>query len=155
MHDRIFEIGAEGVDTEALVARIRARVADKTERGAYTDAAVARAERTNLAALRDDDEFMGFYLDCLRDAAFVDIGDFEILERRRTLAPLLVALKRLIWKLLKFYTYRLWSQQNQINGMLVTAVEAMETRYGERLRRLEARLNTAAPGDGNAPGHDA
>ena len=42
----------------------------------------------------------------------------EIYERRARFTKPLVVLKRAIWKLLKFYTYRLWSQQNQVNGLL-------------------------------------
>ena len=110
MNDVQIDIGAPGVDTEALVADTRAAVARKQEAGEYSDARIARAERTNLGAMRDEEQFLGFYLKCLRDAVFVDISDFEIRERRRGLAFLLVALKRVIWNLLKFYTYRLWAQ---------------------------------------------
>ena len=67
-----------------------------------------------LQNLRDEEEFMEFYLGCLRDAVFVDINDFEIVERRQRFSRALVALKRSIWNLLKFYTYRLWSQQNLV-----------------------------------------
>ena len=53
---------------------------------------------------------------------------------------MLVGLKKILWKLLKFYTYRLWSQQNQVNGMLVTALEGLDEKYRKRLRDLERRL---------------
>jgi hypothetical protein len=71
---------------------------------------------------------------------FVDINDFEIVERRPVFGRLLVRLKRAIWKLLKFYTYRLWSQQNQVNGLLLAALEGLESSTQEKLRALEARL---------------
>lgn len=119
---------------------IEARVAAKADQGVYADARIARAERTNLLNLKDDEEFLGFYLKCLREAAFVDINDFPIREKRGALAPALVALKKTIWKLLKFYTYRLWSQQNTINGLLVTGVESLDEKYREQIKRLEARV---------------
>lgn len=140
MTDDIFEVGASGVDTAEIVGRIRANVAEKMARGVYTDSRVARAERTNLANLGNDEGFLAFYLDCLRDAVFVDINDFRIYERRAVFSRLLIALKRVIWKLLKFYTYRLWSQQNQINGLLLSAVESTESRYREKIHKLEERL---------------
>lgn len=140
MDEDIFQIGAEGVDTEKIVREIQARVARKREQGVYADARVARAERSNLIHLRHDEQFLTTYLQSLREAAFVDIADFEIRERRAWLAPLLVPLKRLIWKALKFYTYRLWSQQNQINGLLLTAVEALDEKYATRLRALEEEV---------------
>lgn len=135
------EIGAPGVDTEQIVRDIQDAVARKTEQGVYADARIARAERFNLVNLKNDEDFLAFYLRSLREAAFVDINDFDIRERRASaLAPLLVRLKRTIWKLLKFYTYRLWSQQNTVNGLVVTGVEALDEKYQERIKQLEARV---------------
>ena len=138
-----FSIGAGGVDTEKIMAEIKARVADKTARGAYRDLRVAQAEKANLVNLSDDESFLKYYLECLRGAVFVDINDFEIREHRRFGSALLVAFKKIIWNLLKFYTYRLWSQQNQVNGLLVTAVESLDEKYRARLENLERRLAEA------------
>ncbi len=140
MSEPIFEIGAPGVDTAKIVEEIQAAVAKKIADGVYADARIARAERSNLANLRNEEEFVQFYLKCLRDAVYVDISDFEIRERRAGLAPLLVALKKTIWKLLKFYTYRLWSQQNQVNGLLVTAVQGLDDKYTAKIKQLEDRI---------------
>lgn len=136
----LFTIGAPGIDTQKIVDDIRATVASKREQGVYTDARVARAERTNLMNLRDEKDFLPFYLDCLRDAVFVDISDFEIYEQRQRFTRAFVWLKRTIWKFLKFYTYRLWSQQNQVNGLLLSAVESTEERYRHRLDEQQARI---------------
>ena len=140
MSKPIFEIGAQGVDTAKIVADIQAAVSKKIDDGVYADARIARAERTNLVNLRGEDQFLGFYLKCLHDAVFVDISDFEIRERRRYLAPMLIRLKKIIWGLLKFYTYRLWSQQNQINGLIVTATEGLDEKYAAKVKDLEARI---------------
>ena len=140
MSESIFTIGAPGIDCDKIVAEIQASVARKIEEGVYADARIARAERTNLANLQNEDEFLSFYLKCLRDVAFVDISDFEIRERRAVFAPLLIALKKTIWKLLKFYTYRLWSQQNQVNGLMVTAIEGLDEKHSGRLKQLETRV---------------
>ena len=72
---------------------------------------------------------------------FVVISDFDIRERRPLLAPLLIKLKKVIWGLLKFYTYRLWSQQNQVNGLLVTALEGLDEKYSARVKELQDRLD--------------
>ena len=140
MTEPIFQIGAEGVDVERLVAEIQATVASKMERGVYRDARIAQAERANLANFQDDEAFLRYYLDCLRNAVFIDINDFEIRERRRLGAGMLVGFKKILWQMLKFYTYRLWSQQNQVNGLLVTAIEGLDEKYRNRLRDLERRL---------------
>lgn len=133
-------LGADGIDAAAVVAQIQAEVARKRAAGAYDEARVARAERNNLLTLKDDASFMEQYLLCLRQIVQVDINDFEIIERRGRLAPLLVRLKRAIWKLLKFYTFRLWSQQNQTNALLLAAVEILETRRRREVAALEVRI---------------
>lgn len=135
-----FEVGAEGVDVESIVADVQAAVEEKARQGAYDDPRLARAERANLLNLEGAEDLPGWYLDALADSVQVDINDFEIRERRARFGGLLVALKRLIWKLLRFYTYRLWSQQNQVNGLLFAAIEATENRYHEKIAELEKRV---------------
>ena len=135
-----FDIIAPGVDVEAVVREVRETVARKMAAGAYADARIARAERANLATLSRDEDFLELYLESLREAVSVDISDFEIRERRRRLAPVLVALKRILWKLLRFYTYRLWSQQNQVNGLLLAAIEELDRKHAAQVRKLEERI---------------
>ncbi len=134
-------IGAEGIDTERLVRSIRESVEEKLKSGFYNDPAVARAERANIAHITSDEEFLTLFLENLRDSAFVDINDFEITERRKTLAGLLVTFKKLVWKTLKFYTYRLWSQQNQVNGIMLAAMEGMHSSFRQRVSELEKRIS--------------
>lgn len=140
MNESIFQINAPGIDTGKIVQEIRETVSQNIKDNRYADAVVARAERTNLTSLQNDDEFMDFYIECLRDSVFVDINDFDIIERRSSFSVFFVALKRSIWNLLKFYTYRLWSQQNQVNGLLLSAVENMEKRHKEKTAGLEKKI---------------
>ena len=141
MSEQIFQVGAPGIDVEKLVREIQETVERKAAEGVYADARIARAERANLMNFKNDDEFLAFYLNALREASVVDINDFEIRERRSgALAPALVKLKKTIWGLLKFYTYRMWSQQNSVNGLLVTGLESLNERYDEKIKQLEARV---------------
>ena len=133
-------IGADGVDAEKTVAEILARVGEKRAQGAYDDETVARAERYNLLSMKDDGEFLDRYLACLRQVVSVDINDFPIVERRSAAAPVSKAVKKILWKLLKFYTYRLWSQQNQTNGVLLAAIETMHRRHAKEIAALEDRI---------------
>ena len=135
-----FEIGAFGVDVERINADIRETVAAKMTAGAYVGAQLARAERFNLMNLKKDENFFDFYMESLREAVYVDINDFEIRERRAAFAPLLVRFKKTIWSLMKFYTYRLWSQQNQVNGLLLSATEEVDRKYRGQIKSLEERI---------------
>lgn len=140
METKPVQIGAEGIDTEAVVADILQRVKANREAGLYEDPRVARAEFHNLRNLQDDERFLEIFLDCMQESSFVDINDFEIVERRRLGSGALVRLKTLIWSTLRFYTYRLWSQQNRINGEFLTAIEMMTSRSRERIDELEKRV---------------
>ncbi len=137
----IISIGADGIDAKAVVDEILARVAEKRERGEYDDETVARAEKNNLLSMKDDEEFLDRYVACLRQVVPVDINDFPIAERRSLFAPLSKAVKKVLWKLLKFYTYRLWSQQNQTNGVLLGVIETMHRRHREEVEALKARIS--------------
>ncbi len=149
--DDTLEINAPGIDAAAIVKEIRATVERKRAEGAYADPLVARAERSNLTNLQSDDDFFDFYMSCLRQAFVVDINDFAIIERRARFGKLLVALKTSIWKLLKFYTYRLWTQQNQINGLLLSALESVEQKHRRSIHDLEKRI-AELEGKGSANG---
>lgn len=140
MTESIFKMESAGIDAKKIVADIQATVERRMNDGEYSDATVARAERANLDKLKNEEEFYAFYIECLRESVFVDIGDFDIVERRANFSRLLVALKSTIWKLLRFYTYRLWSQQNQVNGLLLSAVEGLDARYTDRIEKLEKKI---------------
>jgi len=135
-----FKIQADGLDSAQLVSEIKAVVQAKMTTGAYDDPRIARAESFNLDAFKDDQRFSDFYLDCLRNAIEIDINDFEIVERRPRFSRLLVGLKKTIWNLLRFYTYRMWTQQNQVNGFLLSAIESSEHRHLEKLKKLDDRV---------------
>ena len=109
----------KAVDVSAIVASVRERVRRKMEAGEYADPRIAQTERHNLANLVNADEFFDYYVECMRETVQVDINDFEIKERRQRFSFLLILFKRIVWNLLKYYTYLIWSQQNKVNAMLI------------------------------------
>ncbi len=133
-------IGAEGIDNAALIRDAEAAVARKREDGTYQKAKLDGKWPIAPLALKDDDVLLDIFLESLREAAFVDINDFEIEEKRPRFSKTLVRMKKTIWGMLKFYTYHLWSQQNQINGLLLAAVEGIHEKNQEHVRQLEARI---------------
>ena len=142
MKDQVFEIGAQGVDPEKIEEEIRAAAKEKEARGAYKNVYGGRLSKTDLQALVKDGKLLRSYMDALRENVFVDITDFEIDERRSFMPGILVAFKRSIWKLLRFYTYRMWSQQNEINGLLMSSIETMDKDAQDRLKELQTRIES-------------
>jgi len=134
-------LNAGDLDVASLVKEIRDEVSKKRQEGVYTDARIGRAERHNLMYMADSEELLRFYLNCLRDGVHVDINDYQIEDRRTGWKGKgLVKMKTVIWKLLKFYTFRMWHQQNQINGLMVTAIESSFQQYEKKIASLEERL---------------
>ena len=134
-----FSIQATDVDAAAIVSQVKEAVQAKKDAGMYRDSRVARAEMHNLDNLKDEDSLLEFYLESLREAVFININDFKIREQRRFAAPF-VLLKKTIWNLLKFYTYRMWTQQNQVNSLLQSAVEIVDEHYRGKIEALEQRV---------------
>jgi hypothetical protein len=63
-----FQIGAEGINAEAIVNEIKAAVPAKMKARLYSDARIARAERSNLRTLSQDESLFELYLECPRSA---------------------------------------------------------------------------------------
>ena len=140
MSNNDITIGALGIDTDAIIKEARDAVARKRKDGTYNAAGLDGKKRINPLEFKNDDKFLSFYLENLRETAFVDISDFEIEEKRLRFKGFFLRLKRGIWSLLKFYTYRLWSQQNQVNGLLLSGIEGIHERHQEQVRSLENKI---------------
>ena len=141
MSESYIKIGADGLDVEDIVRQIRERADARRKSGEFDMEAVMRAERFNLSAVKDDADFFDRYISCLRLVSQVDINDFEIVEHRARFASLLKKFKKGVWSTLKFYTYHLWSQQNQVNNLFNAAIELVAERDSEQLKKMQARID--------------
>ncbi len=135
------KIGAEGLDAEDIVRQIRERTEERRRNGEFDLNAIARAERFNLANVTDDDDFFDRYIDCLGVVFNVDINDYEIIERRSFITPLLKRFKKFIWNILKFYTYHLWSQQNQVNQAFHSGLKLITDHEKGQIDKLQKRVD--------------
>ncbi len=141
MSESYIKIGADGLDVDDIVRQIRERADARRKSGEFDMEAVMRAERFNLSAVKDDADFFDRYISCLRLVSQVDINDFEIVEHRARFASLLKKFKKGIWSTLKFYTYHLWSQQNQVNNLFNAAIELVAERDSEQIKKMQARID--------------
>ncbi len=147
----MIRIATHGVDTQALMDEINLAIKRKAETGAYAAAGLDRDVMHDSLVFRNYAEFLDFYFETLREAAFVDIADFEITEKRKHFARPLIMLKKAVWAMLRFYTFRLWSQQNQINGLLLAAIEGLHEQHNAKVKALEARIDALETRFGETP----
>lgn len=141
MADSYIKIGADGINAEQIVEQIRQRAAEHRQNRDYDFEVIARAERFNLSNVKDNSEFLDHYLGCLGLLTQVDINAYEIVEHRQRFAFFFKKLKKGIWSLLKFYTYHLWSQQNQVNCLLHSSIQLVEKSEGDLIKRMQARID--------------
>lgn len=138
----MMRIEAPGLDTERLVHQLQDAVKQKLETGVYSQAGLDEQVLRDMLSLQDHAAVLQFYLEHLRGHAFVDISDFEITEKRPRFKAFWIAVKKTLWNLLRFYTFRLWSQQNQINGLLLAAIDGIHAQQNQKILELEKRLKT-------------
>ncbi|MFH1039034.1 MAG: hypothetical protein V1789_10255 [PVC group bacterium] len=140
MMPETFEIKTPGIDVEEIMARIRERVEEKRRRGEYSRYNLSAATALEMDNLRSDDAYLDYYLKTIRRAADVDLGDFEIFSKTFLVGRPVVWLKKIIWKLMKFYTFRLFSQQKDFNARMAGIVQGLDAKYERRLAALEEKI---------------
>lgn len=141
MTDDKFKIGTEGVDAEGVMAEVRRRVEAKRARGVYNQFSLADAgHEHDTIALKQGNEYFDYYLKSLLLASEIDINDFEIASKSPLFGRPVVWLKKLIWKLLKFYTFRLFSQQRDFNARVAVILQGMDRRYSRKLAELDEKI---------------
>lgn len=140
--DEPLTIGNDGtIDAEAIVESIRKRAAERVKNGEYDLETLARAERFNISALKDNPEFFNGYLSAIHRVTQVNIGDWEIREKHGGIVgKLLIRLKKTIRSLLRFYTFRLWTQQNRANAIFHSSLSLLAERESEDLAKANARI---------------
>jgi len=142
-NNSIFDIGGniENINAEDIVSKVQKKVEQNMEDGIYQDPMIAAAEKHRLINVKGIEDFTPYFISCLKASINIDINDFEIVEKRSKFGKILVKFKTLIWKSLKFYTYRMWSQQNYVNSLLLSALETVEQNHRIQIEALEKRID--------------
>jgi hypothetical protein len=140
MNEPFFQIDVDGLSTESLMAEIEVSIQAKTDAGIYDSCAMDDIADFDVLKLEDESQFLEYYLKTLRTSWAIDINDFTIPRKPGVLGWLEQKIKSLIWKVLKFYTYRLFSQQREFNSQASQTIIAQHQEYSRRLDSLEKKL---------------
>lgn len=139
--ERIFEIPGIGVDEDAINREIQERISEKEKNGVYDCFNLSEDLRMDFLDIQGDAEFLVYYLRVIKKTWAIDINDFEMTGNQGIKGFFEVRLKKIIWKLLKFYTYRLFSQQIEFNSQIKNTLIAIEKEYSARISRIESEIN--------------
>ena len=145
MNKPFFKIETPGLSADALMAEINASIAQKTAKGVYDTINLEDQSDFDVLAIKDESQFLDYYLKAIQKSWAIDINDFAIPRKAGWLGGLEKMTKTIIWKCLKFYTYRLFSQQREFNSQASHAILAMHQDFQKQYDTLRADLATIRP----------
>ena len=131
-----FEIKTPGVDVKKIMSDIQKQIEEKKEQGVYNQYNLDRVTKLEIENIKGDVEYLQWLLKVLNQSWDINIGDPQIVNKGGVLGKPVVWLKKSIWHLLKFYTYRLFSQQKEFNSQVVMAVGLL----AKRIDQLEEKV---------------
>ncbi len=141
-----FSVAADGIDVDKIIEKIRERVEKKKATGVYDKYNLDNITKLEVAQAKSYEDFLRYYLKIIRRTYLLDIDDFEIPSKGGILGKPAVWLKKIVWNLLKFYTYRMFTQQREFNLQIVHTLVALNRKidknHKELLKKLEELKTT-------------
>ena len=131
-----FQISGDAINVTEIMEKIKQRVKEKREAGLYDKYNLSKASRLGIDEIQSEEEFLEYYLKLIEETADVDISDFEIVSKGGLQGRFIVGVKTIIWKLLKFYTYRLFSQQKEFNAQAVNTIMSLNKKIDKLSEKI-------------------
>ena len=135
--ENIFEIQDERINLQEIMKKIDQRIEEKKKAGLYRTYNLDRINMLEVEKISDDRAFLDYYLKVIRRTCDIDIGDFAIHSKGGWLGQPIVWFKKLIWHCLKFYTYRLFSQQKEFNAQITNDVISLNQKVDKSLAGIK------------------
>lgn len=130
-------ISSQNINVEDIMQEIKERVDKKKKEGVYDKYNLDQLVVKDAAELKTEKDFLNYYMELIQHTCDINIGDFEIPSKGGIFGAPLAKLKRLIWVMMRFYTYRLFSQQKEFNFQLVNTIMSLNKRIDELEGKLE------------------
>ncbi len=133
-----FEIQGTTLCQEELAERIEKNIRDREAVYALYD--LKKIAPFDLLDIQDESQFLQFYLKAILRTWAIDINDFSIPRKPGFVGAAELVLKKTLWKLLKFYTFRLFSQQREFNSQVSYTLAAIHKDYTARVYTLQKQI---------------
>ncbi len=106
--------------------------------GVYNRNSLAQKEYAELTQIKTNAEYVEHNLKIMKRSWDIDIGDFEIRRKGGLKGTLEYWTKKTCWALMKFYSFRMFTQTKAYNLQAITALSSLN----RRLDKIEKRLET-------------
>jgi len=144
-NEETFSIGADGIDVQKIMGKIRKRVGEKKAAGVYDKYNLDDITKLDISEAKSDEDFLRYYLKIIRRTYMLDIDEFDIPSKGGILGKPVVWLKKIIWHLLKFYTYRMFTQQREFNLQIVHTLAALNRKIDKNHKEILSELEKLKP----------
>lgn len=145
--DDVFSIDLDDIDVGEILRAVKERVEKKKAVGVYDKYNLVGITKLEVSQAKSEEDFLRYRLKALLKSWEIDIGDFEIPSKGGILGRPAVWLKKLVWFLLKFYTFRMFTQQRDFNLQVVNTLQALDGKIEKLSQRLDAVLPASAAKD--------
>jgi hypothetical protein len=140
-----FSIDIDGMDVEEIVRAVKERVEKKRAAGVYKKYNLVGITRLEIAQAKSEEDFLRYHLKSLRKSWEIDIGDFEIPSKGGLSGRPAVWLKKVIWNLLRFYTFRMFTQQRDFNLQVVNTLQALNAKIDKLGEQIKSESSAEKP----------
>jgi hypothetical protein len=135
----IFDSGS--VDVKEIMETVRKRVDEKKAAGVYDRYNLTGITKLEIAEVKSDEDFLNYYLKVMQKSYELDIGEFDIPSKGGLVGKPAVWLKKIIWSLLKFYTYRMFTQQREFNLQVVNTLKGLNHKIDKQHQEIMEKLD--------------
>lgn len=133
--------GLSDTELKELEKKIDQDISEKESQGVYQKFNLDNLSTFDIQDIQSESQFLDYYLKVVQKTWAIDINDFEIPGRSGFAGKIEKGLKKVIWKLLKFYTYRLFSQQREFNSQVAATLQTLQVDFDEKFERLESQIS--------------
>lgn len=140
--EKTFTIDIENIAVDKIMETIRERVRKKKEAGIYDKYNLSGITKLEIKDAKSEEDFLKYYFKTMQRSYELDIGDFEIPSKGGFLGRPAVWAKKIIWKLLKFYTYRMFTQQREFNFQVLNTLRALNRKIDKIGQLLEEKTGS-------------
>ena len=128
------------MNIDKIMEEVKGRVEKKRKAGVYDKYNLEGLVAGDIEQLQGEEDFLNYYMELILHTCDIDIGDFEIPSKGGILGKPLTKLKRLIWIMLRFYTYRLFAPQKEFNFQLVNTLKSLNKKLDNKVKELSDRV---------------
>jgi len=141
MNEPFFEIKGISFSQEELCEEVEKAILEKEQKGVYDQFDITELVDFDVLSIKHESQFLEYYLKAIKRSWAIDINDFEIPAKPGISGYGERIFKKIIWHCLKFYTYRLFSQQREFNSQATHTLIALHEDYNRQIEELKSRLD--------------